>query len=188
MTTQSDATQTIIAWLQTAGISPTLGAEPAEIKKIVDGKTYNTKTATHLALYAYDDCDQYEWYWEHLYQTRNGAFFLVGDGMSEYTPYGALLPGTNDYIRGHVLLPLNVNQVRKWLEMRELVEEYEEIFGEQDDASADESTSINQSHTMTLRLPLLLAQRVKALCTDKESFQSFVQSAVELACENRARK
>lgn len=184
MTSHQIGNKRIKEWLQSANISPVIGAEPASLKKIIDGKTYNTKTASNLACYAYDNSpNQYEWQWEYLYQTRGGAFFLVAEGMTEYTPYGAVLPGTNDYVRGHVLLPLDANQLKAWLEMRDLVEEYEEIYGEQDE-EADVNSAINASYSLTLRLPLVLAQKVKSLCSGGESIQSFIQKAVEAACIN----
>ena len=184
MTTHKYANETINGWLRSAQISPAIGKAPAALKKIIDGKTYNTSTASLLSSYAYDKTrDQYEWLWEDLYQTRNGAFFLVGEGMSEHTPFGARLPGTNDYIRGHALLPLDEHQAKKWLEIRDRVDDYAEIFAMSDDASNEDNSS---SFVMTLRLPRRLAEKMKMLCKDNESLQSFVQNAVEVACKHKA--
>lgn len=188
MTTHKYANETIEGWLRSAQISPSIGRAPGPLKKIINGKTYNTSTASLLSTYAYDKAqDEYAWQWEYLYQTRSGAFFLVGEGMTEHTPFGALLPGTNDYIRGHALLPLEAHQAKKWLEIRDCVEDYAEIFGMPDEATDEDKST---SFVMTLRLPRRLAERMKMLSKDNESLQSFVQNAVEAACKqrNEARK
>lgn len=183
MTTHKYANETIEGWLRSAQISPSIGRAPDPLKKIINGKTYNTSTASLLSTYAYDKTrDEYAWQWEYLYQTRSGAFFLVGEGLSGYTPFGALLPGTNDYIRGHALLPLEVHQAKKWLEIRDCVEDYAEIFGMPGEATDEDKSS---SFVMTLRLPWRLAEKMKMLCKDNESLQSFVQNAVEAACKQR---
>lgn len=58
------------------------------MKKIIDGKVYNTKTATHLCGWSNDApfrdfnyCD------EDLYLSPKGAYFLAGEGgaLSEYS-------------------------------------------------------------------------------------------------------
>lgn len=170
------ANETLRKWFKEASVSPAFGGAPGELKKIIGGKSYNTETATVVATWETTSSPDYELIWEFLYQTRNGAFFLVGEGMAN-TPYGAVLPDCNDRIRGHVLLPLTESQVKCWLEMRELHDEYQEIFGEQEEAG---DTNLS-SHTMTLRLPSVLAQKVKALA-GSESIQSFVQRAIETAC------
>jgi hypothetical protein len=187
MTAHKNGNDIIEAWLQSANIFPAIGGEPYPFKKIIDGKTYNTETSTLIARYTFDKCfedylHQYEW----LYQTRGGKFFLAGEGWSGYTPFGALLPGTNERIRGHVLLPLDVSQVRKWLEIRDCIDEFESVFGEQEDAFDEkQSTSKSENYSMTLRLPLLLAQKIKLLCLDKESVQSFIHKAIEVECIRR---
>lgn len=46
------------------------------MKRVIDGQTYNTDTATRIAVYAYDDDKGYE-VEATVYQTRGGAFFIV---------------------------------------------------------------------------------------------------------------
>ena len=59
------------------------------MKRIIDGKTYNTDTATRVTG---GDNSLYSDAWWGLYQTRHGAFFQIvvdHDGMSEkITPLG----------------------------------------------------------------------------------------------------
>jgi hypothetical protein len=170
-------------WMSSLNIFSTLGHPAYETKRIIEGKTYNTKTATLLASFSYDKTfEQYKEFWEDLYQTKSGKFFLMGEGMSGYTPYGAEIPGCNEYVRGHALIPLEISQVKKWLEIRNLVDEYEEIFGEPEEAGE------SSSYTFTLRLPVLLSQKLKESCEEKESIQSFIQKSIESEIARRRKQ
>lgn len=101
---------------------------PAYLKGIVDGKIYDTKTATEVAAFEHYPSDNYYLMEEHLYQKKNGKLFLTAHGMGG-TPYGYREKHGSDYCCGHVLLPLTDEQAKTWLEMRELVDEHIEIFG-----------------------------------------------------------
>jgi len=46
------------------------------MKRIIEGKTYNTDTSTKVARWEYKDQDEYETI-ATLYKTRGGAFFIV---------------------------------------------------------------------------------------------------------------
>jgi predicted HicB family RNase H-like nuclease len=46
------------------------------VKRVIDGKTYNTDTSTLVAQYEYEDDKGYETVAE-VYQNRGGAFFIV---------------------------------------------------------------------------------------------------------------
>ena len=60
------------------------------MKKIVDGKVYNTQTAKLIGEwdngYSYSD---FNWACEILYQTKKGQYFLYGEGgpMSSYAEW-----------------------------------------------------------------------------------------------------
>jgi hypothetical protein len=50
------------------------------MKKVIDGKLYNTDTATEISMASYgygNDLDAWD---ETLYVTKNGAFFIYGSG------------------------------------------------------------------------------------------------------------
>lgn len=110
------------------------GAFPDYLKSIVEGEIYDTKTATEVAVFEHYPGDNYYLLEEHLYQNKNGKFFLTAAGMGG-TPYGYKEYHNGEYVRGHVLLPLTDEQAKKWLELRELVDEFIEIFGCPDEAS-----------------------------------------------------
>lgn len=116
-------------------------ARAKKCKRIIDGKTYNTETATHIT-----GSDWNEEFWEkgkHLYQTRFGAFFEFSyrDGADEY-----------DYEN---IMPLTPDEARKWLEENAAydVELIERLFGEMPEAGSGEIK-------FTLRLPESLRDRL----------------------------
>lgn len=111
------------------------------IKRIIDGKTYNTETATKHAGFDQDP-GPYE-YGEHLYQNRLGVFFVA-----RYLS-GA---GEDDYEK---IDPITPEQAREWLEKNaswqpELIEQ---LFGEMPEAGAAEVK-------YTLRMPESLRDRL----------------------------
>lgn len=109
------------------------GFVPQNLRRISNGKLYNTQTARHLARFSHDPVEHWFSFEEELYQTKNGGFFLTAEGLGG-SPYGYKQAHNNEYVRGHVLLPLTDEQAKKWLEIRELLEEYIEIFGCPDEA------------------------------------------------------
>jgi predicted HicB family RNase H-like nuclease len=52
------------------------------VKRIIDGKTYNTDTSTLIARYEYEDDKGYDTT-ANIYQNRNGAFFIVHEWSEE---------------------------------------------------------------------------------------------------------
>lgn len=98
------------------------------MKRIIDGKVYNTQTAEGIASwhngYYAGDFKRCE---EALYRTKKGNWFLAGEGgpMSKY----ARLCG-NGYSGGDGLEPITADQARQWLEDRDFTAELEEHFAD----------------------------------------------------------
>ena len=104
------------------------------MKTIINGKKYDTETATCVAewdngVYGAGDFHRCA---EALYQTKNGSFFLHGEGgaLSSY----AESCGQNSWCGGEKIIPMTEGEVRVWLEGRGLAKDYEEIFGVCEDA------------------------------------------------------
>lgn len=108
------------------------------MKKIINGKMYNTDTAKELAGWSSPggrgDHSHYE---ETLYQKRTGEFFLYGEGgpMTRY----AESAGQNQWRGGSKIIPLAWEDAREWAENKLDADDYEEIFGE---VSEDESRTV----------------------------------------------
>src|ERR1700733_9265224 len=114
----------------------------AEIKckRIIDGKTYNTETATYIE--GWENHLGYEVSGERLYQNRFGAFFLFS-----YTYSGS--QETREAIA-----PLIPDQARVWLEENRShrTDLIESLFGEMPEAGSGEVK-------YTLRMPESLKDR-----------------------------
>jgi hypothetical protein len=88
------------------------------MKRVIDGKLYNTETAELIHEWSngmsssdFKHCE------EALYHTAKGAWFLVGEGgaLSSY----AQSAGSNSWTGGERLQPLTDLEAKRWLEDRE---------------------------------------------------------------------
>jgi len=98
------------------------------MKRILNGKRYDTATATEIASWKNGlSSNDFHYCEETLYRTKNGAFFLVGEGgaLSAYSRSC----GSNSSCGGSELLPLSEKEVREWLEDHDCTDELEELFG-----------------------------------------------------------
>jgi hypothetical protein len=110
-------------------------------KRIIEGKTYNTETATQIAGWS-DDDGPYD-SGRYLYQTRFGAFFLYSylEGRDE-----------DDH---ESIQPFTPDQAREWLEknLSHRADLIESLFGQMPEAGSGESK-------FTLRMPDSLRDRL----------------------------
>lgn len=86
------------------------------MKRIVDGKRYDTDTATMLALWDNGHLSSdfhYHYHKETLYKTRNGSYFLHGEGGALST-YGRQY-GKNQG-SGEEIIPLTADDAFCWLQ------------------------------------------------------------------------
>jgi hypothetical protein len=97
------------------------------MKKIINGKKYDTFTATEIFNW---DNDQYGFSRcsETLYRKSTGEFFLYGQGgpMSKYSRR----IDQNSWCEGEQIVPLTLEEAKLWLEEKSTVQRYEELFGE----------------------------------------------------------
>jgi len=92
------------------------------MKKIINGKVFNTETAVCLG--SYDNIG--EGALEKLYITKKGQYFLYGKGgaMSRYcTSYGA-----NSWGAGIDIFRLDEDEARRWAEDYLSADEYMKLF------------------------------------------------------------
>ena len=118
------------------------------MKKIINGKVYDTETAKELARWdnglSYNDFGSVE---ETLYRKKTGEFFLHGCGGAN-TQY-AEPSGTNWWKSGERIMPLCFAEAREWAEKHLSGEVYEEIFGAvTEDESRQRVTLSLSSHTV----------------------------------------
>lgn len=105
------------------------------MERVIDGKRYNTKTATELCDvsgpngtlsvtdFAYNDT--------HLYRTKSGRYFIAGEGgaRSRWAK-----PCGNDVRNGEGLQPIDEAEARRLCEQFGSVETYCATFGEPEEA------------------------------------------------------
>lgn len=99
------------------------------MKKIINGKSYNTETAEEVASFWNGLCSgDFGSLSESLYRTKKGSWFIAGEGgpMTKYARhYGNMTSG------GAELIPITAQQALKWLERHNENEAIEKFFGDE---------------------------------------------------------
>lgn len=112
------------------------------MKKIIDGKLYNTDTATEIA-YSFhgDSLRDFYHYSERLYKKRTGEYFLHGEGgpMSRY----AVTISQNQWSGGEKLIPMTFEKAREWAEANMNADDYQDEFGEVDEGGEQITISVS---------------------------------------------
>ena len=98
------------------------------MKKIIDGKLYNTETATKVGYWDNNQYGSFNWCMEILYKKKTGEFFLYGEG-------GALSPytkscGQNCWSGSEEIIPYTEAEAKEWAERCLDADDYIAIFGE----------------------------------------------------------
>lgn len=99
------------------------------MKKIINGKRYNTETAEALAKWNNGlGPRDFNHVYETLYRTPNGNYFLFGEGgpASRY----ARAVGQNSWSGSSEIIPLTPNEAAAWCERTDSVETLEEYFSD----------------------------------------------------------
>lgn len=98
------------------------------MKKIINGKKYDTETARELVFWdnGYIGSD-FSYVEEVLYKKKTGEYFLKGFGgpMSKYAESHG-----NNVGWGEKIIPMSEVEAKKWSEEKLSVYKYEELFGE----------------------------------------------------------
>ena len=130
------------------------------MKKIINGKVYDTETAKKVASwyssYARNDFHYYE---EELYQKKTGEFFLYGEGNAA-SPYSRSC-GQNEWCGGERIEPLTFKEAQKWAEKHLDGDEYCEIFGEPDEDAEDVTLGVRVSAAAAAKLKRISAETGK---------------------------
>lgn len=98
------------------------------MKKIINGKKYNTETAECLGSDSHLYRGDLDFWNKELYRKKTGEFFIYGEGGPR-SEYGREV-GQNSWSGGEDITPLTEDEAKKWAERHLDVDEYEAIFGE----------------------------------------------------------
>lgn len=123
------------------------------MKKIINGKKYNTETAQKMG--GYDNgyaVNDFNHTTETLYRKKTGEFFLHGEGggLSRYANAFGDSMGW-----GEQIIPLTEKEAEEWAEARLEVDEYEAIFGVVREDGSDKivnATVTARSHEVLRRI------------------------------------
>lgn len=100
------------------------------MKKIINGKKYDTETATKIGFACGGGLSfrDFEYWEETLYKKKTGEYFLFGEGgpASKYS----VSIGSNSWSGGERFIPMTREEAAKWAEEALDVDAYEEEFGE----------------------------------------------------------
>ena len=129
------------------------------MKKIINGKLYDTDTAKMLGLDG--GGDGFKAWHEELYQKRTGEFFLYGHGGA-MTKYAQAL-GDNSWSGGEKIMPLSLAAAREWAEEHLDADVYGEIFGMPDEDAEPVALNIQLDAALMAKLRARAAEDGKSL-------------------------
>lgn len=128
------------------------------MKKIINGRIYDTNTAKELGRddQTYGNFSDWE---ETLYRKSTGEYFLHGEGGPQ-TKYAQQI-GENSWTGGEKIIPLSLESAKKWAEEHLEADEYEKIFGivEENEDGKKTTVSIRLSDAAITRLNNLAAEK-----------------------------
>lgn len=114
------------------------------MKRIIDGKRYDTTTAEEIGSARHGSKRDYEYYEETLYCKRTGEYFVYGFGHGA-SRYAKQVCG--DWGPGEGIIPMTYEQARVWAENNLDPDDYEREFGptSEDGDGADVVLSVRVS-------------------------------------------
>lgn len=128
------------------------------MKKIINGKVYDTTTAERLVGWSNNrSTSDFGYCEESLYRKRTGEFFLYGEGgpMSKYSES----QGNGDWGYGKSITPLTYEAAQKWAEEHLSAEGYEAIFGEVVEDGSRITVTLSLSASTVARAKQAAAQK-----------------------------
>lgn len=109
------------------------------MRKVINGRTYNTATSKCIGQWSNGHyTNDFNYCSEDLYKNTKGAYFLHGEGgaMSKY----ATRSGDNSGY-GETIIPMTAEEAQKWAEEHLDGENYKAEFGEQEEATPSDLTT-----------------------------------------------
>jgi hypothetical protein len=98
------------------------------MKKIINGKLYNTDTAKQVGSCWWNEAQvgDFNSVNETMYVKKTGEYFIEGNGGAN-TKYAER--DGNNWCSGSAIIPLSITAARKWAEEKLPADEYEREFG-----------------------------------------------------------
>lgn len=102
------------------------------MKKVINGKLYNSESARRLGYYSYSNRRDFNFYEETLYITRSGNYFIHGEGGAN-SRYSRVID-QNSWSGGEDIIPIDEKTAKEWAEQHLDGNEYISIFGDVEEA------------------------------------------------------
>lgn len=96
------------------------------MKRIINKSLYDTNTARCLGSASYNITDNLNHYYETLYLTKSGKYFLHGEGGPR-TKYATATP-TDGWKSGEKIVPMDPEAARQWAEENLPPDQYQAAF------------------------------------------------------------
>ena len=118
------------------------------MKKIINSKKYDTEKAKKIGTYWYLEPGNINHISETLYRKRTGEFFLhcYGGANTKY----AVCVMSNEWTGGETILPISYENAKTFASQKLPAEEYESIFGENDESEIIKSIRLSKSTSSKL--------------------------------------
>ncbi len=98
------------------------------MKAVIDRKRYDTETATAVASWDNGgDPSDFKHCEETLYVTKNGAYFLHGEGGG-LSKYAEILEAGRARCSGSAIVPMKPDEALDWLQAKQKVNAIEKYF------------------------------------------------------------
>jgi hypothetical protein len=114
-----------------------------KMKKIINGKRYDTETAQLIGSASYSNRTDFRFWSEELYRKKTGEFFLYGEG-GPASKYSRQIE-QNSWSGGKEITPLTREEAQEWAEKYLDADEYEEVFGRIEEGKTQIATWIADS-------------------------------------------
>lgn len=121
------------------------------MKKVINGKVYDTATAKRLGEYEPNPYrSDFHYFCETLYRKKTGEFFLHGEGNAA-SKYSRSC-GQNEWCGSEKIIPMTYAEAQKWTEEHLDGDDYCEIFGEPDESGEAVTLGLNVSAAAAAKL------------------------------------
>lgn len=139
------------------------------MKKIINGRRYDTDTAKAMAEDSYSYPSDFGHWCETLYRKNTGEFFLHGQGGAA-SKYAETI-GQNQWSGGEKIIPLTVESAQKWAEEHLGAAEYEEIFGAVEETASKRTVTFSLSEKA---IELIARKAAADGCTKSEVIEKLI--------------
>lgn len=139
------------------------------MKKIIDGRRYDTSGAKRLAETSDGNCADPNYWRETLYRKSTGEYFIHGEGgpMSRY----ATPAGQNGWTSGERIMPVSLEDAQKWAEGHLTKDECKRLFGAVNDGNTKRIATYSLTEATIEKIARMAVERN---CTKSDVVEQLV--------------